>query len=157
MGVLSKGTSFTASAGTKVAVLTKTGLPPQTRNQGCSSAQRQAFHCKPRNQDCSFVQRQVFHRKLRNQGCSSVQRQVFHRKLREQGCSSVQRQVFHCKLRNQVFISAEDRSSTANSAAVSQGMNRCGGFPLLYAPHSLFNIWTDPKRSEMFPGAPTWR
>ena len=45
------------------------------------------------------------------------------------------------------------RSSTANSgtqAAVLLGM-------LLSAPHSLFSIWTDLKRSEKIPGAPTWR
>ena len=34
------------------------------------------------------------------------------------------RQVFHCKLRTK--------------AAVLSGMNTCGSFPLLYAPHSLF-------------------
>ena len=52
------------------------------------------------------------------------------------------------------------RSSTANSgtkAAVLPGMNRCGSFPLLIVPHSLFSIWTDLKRSEKLPGAPTWR
>ena len=27
-------------------------------------------------------------------------------------------------------------------------MNRCGSFPLLSAPHSLFSFWTDLKRSE---------
>ena len=35
--------------------------------------------------------------------------------------------------------------------------DRCGSFPLLSAPHSLFSIWTDLKRSVKFPGAPTWR
>ena len=34
-------------------------------------------------------------------------------------------------------------------------MNRCGIFPLLSAPHSLFSIWTNLKRSEKIPGAPT--
>ena len=54
----------------------------------------------------------------------------------------------------------KNRSSTANSrtkVAVLQGMNRCGRFPLLSALHSLFSIWTDFKRSEKIPGAPTWR
>ena len=37
------------------------------------------------------------------------------------------------------------------------GMNMCGSFPLHSAPHSLFNICTDLKRSEKIPGAPTWR
>ena len=36
-------------------------------------------------------------------------------------------------------------------------MNRCGSFPLLSAPHSLFSIWTNLKRSEKIPGAPTRR
>ena len=52
------------------------------------------------------------------------------------------------------------RSSTANSGtkvAVLLGMNRCGSFPLLSAPHFVFNIWTDLKRSEKIPGAPAWR
>ena len=38
-----------------------------------------------------------------------------------------------------------------------QRLNRCGSFSLLSAPHSLFSIWTDLKRSEMIPGAPTLR
>ena len=29
-----------------------------------------------------------------------------------------------------------------------QGLNRCGSFPLLSAPHSLFSIWIDFKRSQ---------
>ena len=36
-------------------------------------------------------------------------------------------------------------------------MDRCGRFPLLSAPHSLFSIWTDLKRSEKIPVAPAWR
>ena len=28
-----------------------------------------------------------------------------------------------------------------------QGLNRCGSFPLLSTPHTLFSIWTDLKRS----------
>ena len=35
-------------------------------------------------------------------------------------------------------------------------MNRCCSFLLLSAPHSLFSIWTDLKRSEKIPEAPTW-
>ena len=52
------------------------------------------------------------------------------------------------------------RSSTANSGtqvAVLLGMNRYGSFPLLSAPHTLFTISTDFKRSEKIPGAPTRR
>ena len=41
--------------------------------------------------------------------------------------------------------------------AVLLGINRCGTFPLLSAPHSLFSVWSDLKRSEKIPGAPTWR
>ena len=47
------------------------------------------------------------------------------------------------------------KSSTANSGtqvAVLLGTNGCGSFPLLSAPHSLFSIWTDLKRSEKIPG-----
>ena len=36
-------------------------------------------------------------------------------------------------------------------------MNKCGSFPLFSAPHSLFSIWTNLKRSEKIPGAPAWR
>ena len=32
--------------------------------------------------------------------------------------------------------------------AVLLGLNRCGSFPLLSAPHSLFSIWTNLKRSQ---------
>ena len=52
------------------------------------------------------------------------------------------------------------RSSTANwgtQAAVLLEMDRCGSFPLLSAPQSLFSIWTDLKRSEKFPETPAWR
>ena len=38
-----------------------------------------------------------------------------------------------------------------------QGSNMCGSFPLLSAPHSLFSILTDLKRSKKIPGAPKWR
>ena len=71
---------------------------------------------------------------------------------------SAQGQILHCKRRNLGCSSAEGRSSTGNSGtktAMFQGMNRCGSFPLLYAPHSLFSIWTDLKTSENIPGAPT--
>ena len=54
-----------------------------------------------------------------------------------------QRQILHCKLRN--------------LGCSLLGMDRCGSFPLLSAPPSLFSIWTDLKRSEKIPGAPTWR
>ena len=37
------------------------------------------------------------------------------------------------------------------------GVDRCGSFSLFSARHSLFIIWTDVKRSEKIPGAPTWR
>ena len=70
---------------------------------------------------------------------------------------SAQGQVFHCKCRNQGCSSAEGRSSTTNSGtkiAVLPEMNRCGSFPLLSAPHSLFSIWKDLKRSQ---GPQRWR
>ena len=73
----------------------------------------------------------------------SAQGQVLHCKLRNQGCSSAQRQVFHCKPKN--------------PGCSFLGLNRCDSFPLLSAPHSLFNVWKDLKRSEKIPGAPVWR
>ena len=54
------------------------------------------------------------------------------------------RQVFHRKHRNQ------DCSFTRDWIGVVA--SRC--FP---APDSLCSIWTDLKRSEKIPGAPTWR
>ena len=57
-------------------------------------------------------------------------------------------------------IPPKGRSSIANSGtqvAVLLGMNRCGSFPLLSAPHSLFSIWSSLKRSVKILGAPTWR
>ena len=62
----------------------------------------------------------------------SVQGYVLHCKLRNQGRSSAQRQAFHRKLGTQV--------------AVLLWIDRCGSFPLLSAPHSLFSIWTDHKK-----------
>ena len=59
-----------------------------------------------------------------------------------------------------ITVLSRGRSSTENpgtKVAVLLGMNRCGSLPLLSKPHSLFNIWTDLKRSEKIPGAPTWR
>ena len=73
---------------------------------------------------------------------------------------SAQEQVLHCKRRKHGCSSVEGRSPTANSgnkAAVLPGKIRCGSFPLLSAPHPLFSIWIDLKRSEKIPGAPTWR
>ena len=57
--------------------------------------------------------------------------------LRLQFC---RRQVFYRELRNQ-----------------GCSFTRCGSFPLLPAPHSLFSIWTNLKRSEKIPGALTWK
>ena len=57
-------------------------------------------------------------------------------------------------------VLSRGRSSTANSGtkvAVLLWTNRCCSFPLLSALHSLFSIWTEHKRSEKIPGAPTWR
>ena len=58
-----------------------------------------------------------------------------------------------------VAILSKGNSSTANpetKVAVSLGINRCCSFPFLSAPHSLFSVWTDIKRSEKVPRAPTW-
>ena len=59
-----------------------------------------------------------------------------------------------------IYIMSKCRSSTANSGtkvAVILGINRYGSFPLLSAPHFLFSIWADLKRSEKIPGTPAWR
>ena len=60
-------------------------------------------------------------------------------------------------LQTQALVLPKGRSFSANSeikVTVLLRMNRCGSFPLLSAPHSLFSIWTDLKRSQ---GAPAWR
>ena len=57
-------------------------------------------------------------------------------------------------------VLSKGRSSTVNSGievAVLLGINRCGSFPLLSAPHSLFSIWTNLKRSQKIPGAASWK
>ena len=67
---------------------------------------------------------------------------------------------FNAKSRTKAAVLMKGRSSTANSrtqAAVLLRMDRYGSFPLFSAPHSLFRNWTDLKRSEKIPGAPTWR
>ena len=61
---------------------------------------------------------------------------------------------------NHQCVLPKGRYYTTNSwtkVAVLLGMNRCGSFSLLSAPHSLFSIWTDLKRSGKNPGAPTSR
>ena len=67
---------------------------------------------------------------------------------------------FTANLGTKAAVLPKGRSSTANSGtkiAVLLGMNRCGSFPLLSAPHSLFCIWTELNRNEKIPGAPAWR
>ena len=56
---------------------------------------------------------------------------------------------------NKVAVLSKGRSSTANSGTkvgILPGINGCGSFPLLSAPHSLFGIWTDRKISKNIPG-----
>ena len=58
-----------------------------------------------------------------------------------------------------VAVLPKGRSSIENSGtkvAVLLGMNRYGSFPLLFANHSFFSIWTDLKRSVKIPGVPAW-
>ena len=67
---------------------------------------------------------------------------------------------FTANLGTKVAVLLKGRSSTANSGtqtAVLLGMDSCASFPLLSAPHSLFSIWTDVKRSEKIPRAAAWR
>ena len=73
---------------------------------------------------------------------------------------SAQGQVFHCISGTKAAVLHKGSSSNSNSGtkfAVLLWINRCSSFLLLSAPHSLFSIWTDLKRSEKIPGAPTWR
>ena len=77
-------------------------------------------------------------------------------------CNSPYRRLTqeHLECKSLGGVSPKGRSFTAKSgpeAAVLLGMNRCGSFPLLSAPHSIFSIWADLKRSEKIPGAPAWR
>ena len=54
-----------------------------------------------------------------------------------------------------VAVLSKGRRSTANSGSkvtVLLGLNRCGSLPLLSAPHSLFSIWTNIKRSKRSQG-----
>ena len=67
-------------------------------------------------------------------------------------------QIFHCKLSYQAAVLPKGRSFTANlrtKVAVLLMINRCGSFPLLSSPHSLFGIWTDQETKVA--GAPAWR
>ena len=60
----------------------------------------------------------------------------------------------------QTAVLPKGRYFTANSGtkvAVLLGMNRCGSFPLISAPHSLFSIWIDFSGYEKIPGAPAWK
>ena len=79
---------------------------------------------------------------------------VYHQSVLPNGRS------FTANSSTKTAVLPKGRSSTTNSGtkvAVSLGMNRCGSFPLLSAPPSLFSIWTDLKRSGRIPGAPAWR
>ena len=76
---------------------------------------------------CTYIYIYIIIRVFCPRACPSLQ-------AKEPRLQFCRRQVFHHKLRNQ--------------AAVLPGMNRCSSFPLLFAPHSLFSIWTDLKRSE---------
>ena len=49
------------------------------------------------------------------------------------------------------------KANSGTKVAILPGISRCGSFQLFSAPHSLFSIWTDLKRYESIPGAPTWR
>ena len=67
---------------------------------------------------------------------------------------------FTANSRTKAAVLPKGSSSTATSGtrvAFFLRMNRCGSFALLSAPYSLFSIWTDLKRSEKIPWAPSWR
>ena len=58
-----------------------------------------------------------------------------------------------------VAVLSKGRSSTANSGTkvvILLRINSCGSFPLLFAPRSLFSIWTDLRRSIQGAPALSW-
>ena len=133
-------------------------------------SQGQVLHYKAQEPRLQFCRRQVFHCKLRNKGSSftrdwigAVASRYFSQYYRlyifiisvlPKGRS------FSANTGTRAAILPKDRSSIANSGtlvAVLLGMNRCGSFPLISATHSLFSIWTNLKKSEKIPGAPTRR
>ena len=75
---------------------------------------------------------------------------IYHQSVLSKGRS------FTANSGTKAAVLPKGRSSTANSGT-KVAVNRCGRFPLLSAPHSLFSFWTGLKRSETIPGAPTWR
>ena len=80
---------------------------------------------------------------------------IYHQSVQPKG------RYFTAKAGTKVAVLSKCRFSTANSGTKVAvlgllGMNRCCGFPLLSASHSLFSIWTDLKRSEKIPGTPSW-
>ena len=85
---------------------------------------------------------------------------ILHCKRRNQGCSSAKGRSSTANSGAKVAVLPSDRSSTANlgtKVAVLLGINRCGSFTLLSAPHSLFRFWRGLKRFEKIPGALSWR
>ena len=73
---------------------------------------------------------------------------------------SAQGQVLHCKRRNLAAVLPKaglPPQTQERWLQFDQGLNRCGSFPLLSAPHSLFGIWLDLKRSEKILGALAWK
>ena len=90
-----------------------------------------------------------------NEVCGRRKRVKPWRKIPSSSECSAQGQVFYCNTGTKIAVLSKGRSSTGNSGtkvAVLLGINRCGSFPLLSAPHSLFSIWTDLERSENIPG-----
>ena len=74
---------------------------------------------------------------------------------------SAQEQVLHCnKCRNLGCSSPKaglPPQTQEPRLQFYQRLDKFDSFPLLFVPHSLFSIWTELKRFEMIPEAPTWR
>ena len=98
-----QGRSFTANAGTKVAVLLKEGLSLQTQESSLQFCPRQVFHCKRTNQGCSCAQGRSSTAKAGTKVAVLLKAglPLQRQEPRLQFCP---RQVFNCKRRNQVAV-----------------------------------------------------
>ena len=123
----------------------KAGPSLQAKKPRLQSCRRQVFHCKLRNHGCSFT------RDLIGEVVSScfphptLSFSIWTNRKRSQGTTEEVRKV---DLANWAL-----RTSRKFATGVKHQFHQ-GFWP---EPHSVFSIWTDLKRSEKIPGAPTRR